>query len=118
LSWILYVEKKLGLLNVLRIAAVKKMYLKLLGSIHMGSDVFIAQVVANGTANGKPTSYTCSVSGHEEGRITGLVAAEVAEHLCTSTAPPGVLHIERLFDRPREFIEGLGKRATDLEYRF
>jgi saccharopine dehydrogenase-like NADP-dependent oxidoreductase len=118
LSWFFYVEKKLGLLNVLRIAAVKKMYLKLLGSIHMGSDVFIAQVVANGTANGKPTSYTCSVSGHGEGHITGLVAAEVAEHLYTSAAPPGVLHIEQLFDQPPKLIEGFSKRVTDLEYRF
>ena len=80
--------------------------------------MFIAQVVANGTANGKPTSYTCSVSGHGEGRITALVAAEVAEHLYTSAAPPGVFHIEQLFDQPREFIEGFSKRVTALEYRF
>ncbi len=68
--------------------------------------------------NGKPTSYTCSVSGHLEGRITGLVAAEVAEHIFTSTTQPGVFHIEQLFDNPKEFIEGLSKRATDLEYHF
>jgi saccharopine dehydrogenase-like NADP-dependent oxidoreductase len=117
-TWFFYVEKKLGLLSLLRFATVKGMYLKLLGSIHMGSDVFIAQVVANGTANGKPTSYTCSVSGHGEGRITGLVAADVAEHLCTSTTPPGVFHIEQLFDQPKEFIERFSKRVTDLEYRF
>ncbi len=117
-SWFFYVEKKLGLLNLLRIAAVKRMYLKLLGSIHMGSDLFIAQVVADGTANGKTTSYTCSVSGHGEGRITALVTAEVAEHLYTSTTPPGVFHIDQIFDRPREFIEGFSKRVTDLEYRF
>ncbi len=118
LTWFFYVEKKLGLLNLLRIAAVKRMYLKLLGSMQMGSDLFIAQVVADGTANGEPTSYTCSVSGHGEGRITGLVAAEVADHLYTSTTPPGVFHIDQIFDRPREFIEGFSKRVTDLEYRF
>lgn len=118
-TWFFYVEKKLGMLNLLRIPAVKKMYLKLLGSIHMGSDVFIAQAVAEGTVDGKPTSsYTCSVSGHLEGRITGLVAAEVAEHLYTSTTPPGVFHIEQLFDQPREFIEKFSKRAPDLEYHF
>lgn len=111
-------EKKLGVLSLLRFAAVRNMYLKMLGSIHMGSDMFIAQVVAEGTANGEPTSYACSVSGHGEGRITGLMAAEVAEHLYTSTTPPGVFHIEQLFDRPREFIEGFAERVTDLEHRF
>ncbi len=118
LTWLFYVETKLGLFSLLRFATVKRMYLKLLGGIHIGSDVFIAQVVANGTANGKPTSYTCSVSGHGEGRITGLVTAEVAEHLYASTTPPGVFHIEQLFDQPRAFIEGFSKRVTDLEYRF
>jgi len=117
-TWFFYVEKKLGLLNLLRIPAVKKFYLKLFESLHMGSDEFIAQAVAEGTVNGKPTSYTCSVSGHMEGRITGLVAAEVAEHIFTSTTQPGVFHIEQLFDNPKEFIEGLSKRATDLEYHF
>lgn len=117
-TWFFYAEKKLGLLNLLRIPAVEKLYLKMLGSFHMGSDVFIAQAVANGTANGKPASYTCSVKGHLEGRITGVVAAEVAEHLFTSSTPPGVFHIEQLFDRPRDFIEALSKRAPDLEYHF
>jgi len=117
-TWFFYVEKKLGLLSLLRFATVKRMYLNLLGGIHIGSDVFIAQVVANGTANGKLTSYICSVSGHGEGRITALVAAEVAEYLYTSAAPPGVFHIEQLFDQPREFIEGFSKRVTALEYRF
>ncbi len=117
-TWFFYVEKKLGLLSLLRFATVKRMYLKLLGGIHIGSDVFIAQVVANGTANEKPTSYTCSVNGHGEGRITALVAAEVAEHLYTSAAPPGVFHIEQLFDQPKEFIERFSKRVTALEYRF
>jgi hypothetical protein len=69
-------------------------------------------------SNGKLTSYTCSVSGREEGRITGLVAAEVAEHLYSSTNSPGVFHIEQLFEQPREFIEGFSKRVTDMEYRF
>ncbi len=94
------------------------MYLRLMGSMQMGSDLFIAQVVADGTANGEPASYTCSVNGHGEGRITDLVAAEVAEHLHTPTTRPGVFHIEQLFDQPREFIEGFSKRVTDLEYRF
>lgn len=114
----IYVEKKLGLLSLLRFAPVKRMYLKALGSIHMGSDLFIAQVVSNGTTRGKRASYSCSVSGHGEGRTTGLVAAEVAELLYTSGAPPGVFHIEQIFDQPREFIEGLGKRVATLEYRF
>jgi len=117
-SWFFYVEKKLGLLNLLRIAAVKRMYLKLMGSIHTGSDLFIAQVVADGAVNGKSASYTCSVNGHGEGRITGLFAAEVAERLYTSDMPSGVFHIEQMFDRPRELIEEFGKRTADMEYRF
>jgi len=47
-TWFFYVEKKLGLLNLLRIPAVKKFYLKLFGSFHMGSDMFIVQAVADG----------------------------------------------------------------------
>ena len=117
-TWFFYFEKKLGLFNLLRFETMKRMYLKLLGSIHIGSDLFIAQVVANGTVDGKSTSYTCSVSGHGEGRMTGLVAAKVAEHLYTSTAPAGVLHIEQLFDQPRVFIEELSKREATLQYRF
>jgi len=117
-TWFFYFEKKLGLFNLLRFETMKRMYLKLLGSIHIGSDLFIAQVVANGTVDGKSTSYTCSVSGHGEGRMTGLVAAKVAEHLYTSTAPAGVLHIEQLFDQPRVFIEEVSKREATLQYRF
>jgi saccharopine dehydrogenase-like NADP-dependent oxidoreductase len=117
-TWFFYFEKKLGLFNLLRFETMKRMYLKLLGSIHIGSDLFIAQVVANGTVDGKSTSYTCSVSGHGEGRMTGLVAAKVAKHLYTSTAPAGVLHIEQLFDQPRVFIEELSKREATLQYRF
>ncbi len=118
LTRLFYLEKKLGLFHLLRFETMKRIYLKLLRSIHIGSDLFIAQVVANGTVDGKSTSYTCSVSGHGEGRMTGLVAAKVAEHLYTPTAPAGVLHIEQLFDQPRVFIEELSKREATLQYRF
>ncbi len=68
LTWFLYVEKKLGMLSLLRFPIVKRMYLKLFGSIHIGSEVFILQVVANGTREGKSSTYTCSVSGQGEAR--------------------------------------------------
>lgn len=118
LTWFLYVEKKLGLLSLLRFPIVKRMYLKLFGSIHVGSEVFILQVVANGIREGKPSTYTCSVSGQGEAHATGLVATQVAEHLYTSNTPSGVFHIEQIFDQPKEFIANLSTRVPALEYRF
>jgi saccharopine dehydrogenase-like NADP-dependent oxidoreductase len=113
-----YLIKKLGLFQALRFNPVRRAHVKLLGSMRMGSDLFIAQAVAKAKTNGKTTSYTCAVSGHGEGRVTGLVAAEVAGHLYTSTSPPGVFHIDQVFDRPREFVETFSEGPAGLESWF
>jgi saccharopine dehydrogenase-like NADP-dependent oxidoreductase len=117
-GWLIYLEKKLGLLNLLRLNWFKKIALKLLNKLHFGSDIFIINVVANGSVNGKAMIYSCGVSGREEGRITGLVAAEVAEQMVFNTMPAGVFHIEQLFTQPKQFIEELSKQTIGLDCRF
>ena len=64
----------------------------------MGTDGFAIKVEAEGLAGAFPRTYACSISGREEGRATGIVAALVAERLYASSCRPGVYHIEQLFD--------------------
>lgn len=117
LSWSLYLAKKARLLGMLRVRHLRDLALNLLDRVHVGSDLFMAQVVATGPADEGASSNTCWVSGHGEGRVTSLVAAEVAEHLYTTRAPRGVVHIEQLFDRPDRFIERFAEKTQAISYQ-
>ena len=97
---------KIGLAKALRSRSLRNLLVKMFQTFQFGSDKFVIKVEAQGIVDGKLAWYEPSIRGQKEGIITGLVAAKVAEHLCTSLLPSGVFHIEQLF-APLEFIESL-----------
>lgn len=105
--------KKSGLFNILRFRSQRDLMVGLFKTIHFGSDRFSVAVEAQGTAKGRYVRHECAISGNGEGRITGLVAAEVAERLCTTSYPAGVFHIEQLFE-PLGFIEKLERHGLEF----
>src|SRR5687767_10834841 len=101
--------KRTGALGALRYRRIRDVLVAILSRFHPGSDGFALEVQAEGLIGGRPGLYSCSIRGHGEGRATGIVAALVAERLCSSPGEPGVFHIEQLF----EPVELLG-RVQDL----
>ena len=67
---------------------------RLLSAVRFGSDAFVAQVAAQGDEG----TARALVSGRKEAQVTGLMASLVAESLGTTCAPPGVRHIEEVFE--------------------
>lgn len=114
ITTLFFLYKKIGLLALLSFKQVRKLLVKIFKTLHFGSEMFIVKVDAYGTVAKQNELYSCSVSGNGEGRATSFVTAEVASNLYTATFPPGVFHIEQLFD-PIEFITKLrGKGLSFL----
>jgi saccharopine dehydrogenase-like NADP-dependent oxidoreductase len=105
--------KKSGLFAILRYQWAQDGLVKLLSMFQFGSDQFVVQVDVQGIVDGQPRAAAYAVSGNNEGRMTGLAAAQAVERLVTADFPPGVFHIEQLFE-PLLFIESL--RDDDLRY--
>lgn len=106
ITYLFFLCKKIGLLALLRFKQVRKLMVNIFKTLHFGSDMFAVKVEAYGTVGGQKKFYGCSASGNGEGRATSFVTAEVASNLYTATFPPGVFHIEQLFD-PIELIAKL-----------
>jgi hypothetical protein len=81
--------------------------------LHFGSTEFVVKV-EGGNLPEKGALYECSLRGEVEGRVTGLVAAQIAEKLVLSSYPVGVFHIEQLFTL-HEFLENLGQHGLKFE---
>ncbi|PYI53810.1 saccharopine dehydrogenase family protein [Paenibacillus flagellatus] len=101
--------KKAGAFRLLRCRAVRRAAVRTFERLRWGSDVCVAKASAEGTQAGRPVRYECSVRGRQEHAVTGAVAAAVAERLYVGVCPPGVYHIEELFE-PMELIGGLEER--------
>ena len=108
----LNLSKKAGLLNVLQIKAIANILIKASQNIHFGSDYFVIQAYLLGS---ETDINRYSISGYGEGKTTGLVAAEVAKRLLHTSFPPGVFHIEQLFEA-KEFIEAVCLQDSDLKF--
>ncbi|MBM7624102.1 saccharopine dehydrogenase NADP-binding domain-containing protein [Sporohalobacter salinus] len=90
--------KKLGILNFLELKKLRNAVVKFLNNIHLGSDKFIVKVKAFGKKEGKTTDFEFSILGNNQTRITGKVAAIVAENIYTEKLSSGVYHIEEIFN--------------------
>ncbi|MCW9705726.1 saccharopine dehydrogenase family protein [Fodinibius salsisoli] len=100
-----------GLSAILKKELIQDIVIKLINSISLGSDIFMAKVIGRGYDG---STYKCSLSGHGEGYVTGLVAAEVAKRLISSSHPTGVYHLEQLFE-PQEAIIALLETEESLK---
>ena len=97
--------KKFGFGRLLKRKHVQNLVIRLLRSFRFGSNQVAVKVEARIHPNEEPV-YACSIHGNEEARITGLVAAMVADRVMESKLPHGVFHIEQCID-PLELIEEL-----------
>ncbi len=86
--------RKTGLGWLLASRGSQDFLIKLLQRVRFGSDEFILKIEG---WNDRP-QYECSLTGTGEGNATGTVAAWVTRELLESPRPPGVFHIEQLFD--------------------
>jgi saccharopine dehydrogenase (NAD+, L-lysine forming) len=107
------VINKMGVSRLLTLKAVEGLLVSLLKRLHFGSAEFIIKV-DGGNLPEKGAIHECSLWGEVEGRVTGLVAAKVAEKLALSPYPSGVFHIEQLFTL-HEFLENLSQHGLKFE---
>jgi saccharopine dehydrogenase (NAD+, L-lysine forming) len=113
MTYLFALPKKMGLSRILAIKSVESFLISLLKRLRFGSAEFVIKV-EGGNSREKRALYACSLSGEVEGRITGLVAAKVAEKLVLASFPSGVFHVEQLFT-PLEFLESLGHIGLKFE---
>jgi len=92
---------KLGLLRLLHLKPVREAAIRLFKRYRFGSGVFVVKVDARGKMGEKEISCQCTVNGRGEARCTALIASHVAAHLFSEQFPPGVHHIEQLFEPAR-----------------
>jgi saccharopine dehydrogenase (NAD+, L-lysine forming) len=112
--------KRSGALAILRYQWVQDRLVALFKRLHFGSDQFVVQVDARGLVDGRLCAGTYAVAGHGQARMTGLVAAQVVQQLMAAEFPPGVFHIEQLFE-PLAFIDPLqsaGLHTSSLSFRY
>lgn len=104
--------KRIGLFGLLRFKSVRELIVKIVQTLHFGSDTFVVKVNSLGTVNGVNLVYECAVSGHGEGQITAMVTSEVVASLFATpfSHASGVFHIEQLFN-PNEMIAKLEHRG-------
>ena len=107
------VVKKTGVSRLLTLKGIEGLLISLLKRLHFGSAEFVVKVDGSNLPE-RGVLYECSLWGEVEGRVTGLVAAKVAEKLVLSSYPAGVFHIEQLFTL-HEFSENLGQHGLKFE---
>jgi hypothetical protein len=90
---------------------IREKVINLFEKLQWGSEVYVAKVVVAGQLNGRHVEYHGSISGEKEFVTTGKVAAYVAKHVYTSQHPPGVFHMEQLF-QPTDLFADLGNIIT------
>lgn len=94
-TWVLWGLTKSRLFSVIPLWRWSNAISRLSHSAPIGGTRFVVQVdaVGNSENHGRFT-----LVGDGEAQMTGLVAAYVAEHLLSTSTPPGTLHIEQLMD--------------------
>lgn len=104
-GWFIYLLRKTGVSRLFDWPLIRQLSLKALKALRFGSRRFSVKAEA-GVERKKGCEFECSVSGSGEARVTGLIAVKVAEQLLNSSLPPGVFHIEELFDL-NQFVDEL-----------
>ncbi|MGW0815788.1 saccharopine dehydrogenase [Streptomyces viridiviolaceus] len=88
----LFALRRTGLLKAVGRPRALRSLTGALHRIHLGGDGFAVRVDA--WRGDRHTAY--ALTGREQSRITGLVAAHATRELLTGVAPPGVHHIDQL----------------------
>ncbi|EZH65293.1 hypothetical protein DH09_16775 [Bacillaceae bacterium JMAK1] len=112
------VAKKLGLSYLLRVAVMKRAYrmflslsLKLFEKLRIGTDLYTVKVEVSGEKQGKSVQYEASLTGNNNTKITGEVAAVVVDCLQSGKKQAGVYYLEQMMELD-EILFLLDERAN------
>ncbi|MGW6006955.1 saccharopine dehydrogenase family protein [Oerskovia enterophila] len=109
----LFGARRSGVLRAFRGARARRVLAAVFGAVHLGGDRFALAATA---CNGARTAQVSLVASGQ-GRVTGLVAAEVALAVLAGRVPPGVRHVEQvdgLADLPERLAAAGGAAAVGL----
>jgi hypothetical protein len=108
LTAVLFGLRRIGAFRAARRPAVLRSLSAALHRMHLGGgDGFAVRVDAVGTAG----SAALALTGRDQSRVTGLVAAHVTREILSGGLPPGVHHIDQL-DRLATVPDALGGAIT------
>ncbi|OJH35273.1 saccharopine dehydrogenase family protein [Cystobacter ferrugineus] len=105
---------RVGLSWLLRVPALRRGVMRVLGACRLGSDVCRVLVRAEGRLGGHPATREFAFEGRREAELTALVAAEAARWLLAGHRPGGVLALER-FVTPGPFLRRLEESRPGLQ---
>lgn len=105
--------KKAGVSRVFKWKFAQDIMTKIIRRMRFGTDIFSVKIEAF-SGKDKDLFYACSITGHEEAKFTGLVAAKTAEKIVEASFPCGVFHIEQCFE-PMEIINTLTDYGLQFE---
>ncbi|MDP1715658.1 MAG: saccharopine dehydrogenase NADP-binding domain-containing protein [Anaerolineales bacterium] len=108
--------EKVGVLKVLRYRAIQNILVRILRSLHFGSDIFVLKAEAYRHSEDESPSFECSLVGYGEGYATGMVAAKVASLVFKSSLSSGAFHMEQIVD-PSAFIKEVEKEGLKFNSR-
>jgi len=108
--------EKVGVLKVLRYRAIQNILVRILMSLHFGSDIFVLIAEAYHRSEEASPSFECSLVGYGEGYATGMVTAKVASLVYKSSLSPGVFHLEQIVN-PAAFIKEVEKEGLKFNSR-
>lgn len=108
--------EKTGVLKIVRYRAIQNILVRMLRSIHFGSDIFALKAEAYRHSEDESPSFECALVGYGEGYATGMVAAKVASHVFKSSLSSGVFHMEQIVD-PTAFLEEVEKEGLKFTWK-
>ncbi|WP_028609105.1 saccharopine dehydrogenase family protein [Paenibacillus harenae] len=105
------VLKRTGIIRLLQNPFIRRKVVDLFEKSQWGSEIYVAKADVAGKINGHHVRYQGSIRGEKEFYVTGRVASYVAKKVYGGQHPPGVFHIEELF-QPTELFADLNDVVT------
>ncbi|USK35102.1 saccharopine dehydrogenase NADP-binding domain-containing protein [Bacillus sp. F19] len=103
--------KRTGIVRWLEQPLIREKVVDLFEKSQWGSQVYVAKVDVTGQLNGQNVRYQGSIHGEKEFVATGKVAVYVAKNIYAGQHPPGVFHMEELF-QPTDLFSDLRDMVT------
>ncbi|WP_326984496.1 saccharopine dehydrogenase NADP-binding domain-containing protein [Chryseobacterium sp. MYb264] len=98
--------RKLGITRLFKNEKVQDLAIKSFNNFTMGTDVYAVKIVAKDTSG---NIKELSINGNNEGKITAIVATEMAMIVLNGNIPHGVFHSHQIAENIPEFLNNLKK---------
>jgi saccharopine dehydrogenase-like NADP-dependent oxidoreductase len=96
-TWMMHALSRVGFWKLLRFSFVRSAMKQVMGG-SSGSDVIAFKVIVSGERGGEPVTLEAAATGRDVNINTGRFAAIIAEEIYSGEYPPGVHHVEELFE--------------------